>query len=240
MKKSIFLFAIIFIIGCMNSYAQDTISKYNGKALNIPFRKYGISFGNSYVFNGIRFNISDDEYGERVNGINITFWMPKKGPGPKAVVNGIGMGLISFDRIIQPLSLAVLLLAADNLNGISMCGLLTYASKINGINISGLATIADKNINGIAFGGLGIGTTKLSGLAVTPIYMESVIYNGVAIAGYAKTTEMHGLSFAIINKSTELHGIQFGLWNVAENNPKGLRKLPLMNMHLGAKQKDQQ
>jgi len=51
MKKSLLLFFTIVLIICSDVAAQDTPS--NGKALNFPFKKYGISIGNSYEFTGI-------------------------------------------------------------------------------------------------------------------------------------------------------------------------------------------
>jgi hypothetical protein len=43
---------------------------------------------------------------------------------------------------------------------------------------------------------------------------------------------MNGLSIALFNKTKELRGIQVGLLNIARNNPKGFRVLPVINMHL--------
>ena len=73
---------------------------------------------------------------------------------------------------------------------------------------------------------------KNRGLSVTAGYLGSEVFKGVAIAGYAKTDQMHGLSIALCNKAEELHGVQFGLLNYAKNNPKGLRLLPFINLHL--------
>jgi len=36
----------------------------------------------------------------------------------------------------------------------------------------------------------------------------------------------------LYNRTEELHGLQVGLLNYAGNNPKGLRMLPFVNMHL--------
>jgi hypothetical protein len=43
---------------------------------------------------------------------------------------------------------------------------------------------------------------------------------------------MFGLSVALYNRANELHGIQLGVLNYAGNNPKGLRMLPFINLHL--------
>lgn len=143
--------------------------------------------------------------------------------------------------------------SGGNINGLSISGLITHASGddksvISGIAISGIGLRAQKAINGLAFGGLavltdgdinGVATSlaytycgkKFNGLSVSSGYLESEIFNGIAVAGYAKTNQMNGISIALYNRTKELHGVQFGLLNYAENNPKGLRILPVINLH---------
>jgi hypothetical protein len=62
--------------------------------------------------------------------------------------------------------------------------------------------------------------------------MRSRELNGLVMAGYTRIKQMNGLSVALYNRTKELHGIQFGLLNYAENNRKGLRILPIINLHL--------
>ena len=50
-------------------------------------------------------------------------------------------------------------------------------------------------------------------------------------ADFYKTNQMNGISIALYNRTKELHGVQFGLLNYTENNPKGLRILPFINLH---------
>lgn len=142
--------------------------------------------------------------------------------------------------------------SGGNINGLSINGLVTMAdgdnSVISGIVVSGLGIGARNAINGLAVGGVAIGTdgkingiacslayisaTKnFNGLAVTFGYLESEIYKGLAIAGYSKTNQMNGLSFSLFNRTKELHGVQLGIINYAENNPKWLRIMPLINFH---------
>ena len=70
------------------------------KALNIPFRYYGLSIGNSSYFNGVRINFSD-RFVNRINGINITFWPDRSQSFKKwynneaeyfSQINGISLG----------------------------------------------------------------------------------------------------------------------------------------------------
>jgi hypothetical protein len=74
MKKTLVLCIVIALAESFTLSAQETRS--NGKALNLPFKKYGISIGNSYEFNGIRINFADEDV-KRINGINFTFWLSK-------------------------------------------------------------------------------------------------------------------------------------------------------------------
>jgi hypothetical protein len=267
MKKPLVLCIVIILMESLTLSAQETWS--NGKALNLPFKKYGISFGNSYEFNGIRINFADKNV-KRINGLNVTFWI-KKFKNNDAVVNGISLGIIPTAGSMQPINIGlfgvgtssnnlnglsiggIVIGSGGNINGLSLSGIVTMAdgkkSVISGIAISGLGIGAAQAINGLAIAGISIGTEgningvascigylscpkKFRGIGVTLGYLESNNHMGIAIAGCAKTNQMHGLSIALYNKTKELHGIQFGLINYAKNNPKGLRVLPFINMHL--------
>ncbi len=260
-------------MGNLGLFAQDTLS--NGKALNFPTKKVGISIGNSYEFTGIRINLADKNV-KTINGLNITFWF-KYCKNMNAVVNGISLGIIPTAGTMQFVNLGLLGVgAANNLNGVSVGGIVIGSGgNINGFSLSGLITMADgdnsvvsgvaisgisigahKAINGLALGGIAVFTDggdingvasslayiyaekEIRGLAVTVGYLETEIFNGVAIAGYAKTNQMNGLSIALFNRTKELHGVQFGLINYAENNPKGLKILPFVNLHFGKNKKN--
>jgi hypothetical protein len=267
MKKSHLLSIIILCIGISSLHAQDTLS--NGKALNFPFRKYGISIGNSYEFTGIRINFADKNV-KRINGLNVTFWL-KTFQNYSSSVNGISIGVLPTGGSMQPLNLGLLGLGSSpnninglslggliigsggDINGLSMSGLITMAdgdrSVISGISISGIGIGAEKGINGLAIGGLGVGSSgdingiatslaylsckkNLRGIAVTTGYMEVGDLRGLAFASYAKTNQMKGLSIALFNRTNKLHGVQVGLLNYSGNNKKGLKILPIINMHL--------
>ena len=265
MKKSLILITVIFLMGGFHLSAQDTSS--NGKTLNFPANKYGISIGNSYEFTGIRINFADENV-KKIYGLNVTFWY-KFAKNQNAVVNGISIGVIPTAGSMQYINLGLLGVGTShnlngvsisgfvvgsggNINGLSISGLITRAagydkSVISGIALSGIGLLAN-GINGLAIGGLAVGTdgdingvaTSLAyiycekdfrGIAATGGYLESEFFNGIAIAGYAKTNQMNGISIALYNRTKELHGVQFGLLNYAENNPKGLRILPFINLH---------
>lgn len=266
MKKSLLLTAVILLMGEFHLFAQNTLS--NGKALNFPARRYGISIGNSYEFTGIRINFADENV-KIVHGLNVTFWL-KAFKNENAVVKGISFGVTPVGGTMWPINLGVLGTGAahnlfgltlggliigstGNIKGLSVSGLVTMAdgdkSVISGVAISGIGIGANKTINGLVVGGFAVGTDgdingvassltyissgkNFQGIAATGGYLESYIFKGIAIAGYAKTNQMHGLSISFYNRTKELHGVQFGLMNYAENNPKGLRMLPFINLHL--------
>jgi hypothetical protein len=266
MNKLFIFGSSIFFTFAINLSAQDTL--YNGRSLNIPFRKYGMSFGNSHVFNGIRINYRDSNV-RRINGLNLTFMNPRDG-GKNEVVNGLNLGFFPLARVSQPITIALfgagathlngfalscLILGSDgNINGLSISGLYTMVdgteSRINGIALSVFGVMAQKAINGIAIAGLGIGTFKgnMNGLAISAVYnkingrfngimatagyLGSEIFNGLTISGYANIRNMHGLSIALFNRTQHLQGLEIGLLNYAGNNPKILRILPGINLHM--------
>jgi|WetSurSiteA1Bulk_404760.scaffolds.fasta_scaffold00802_8 hypothetical protein len=258
-----FILAIILIDACSLS-AQDTLS--NGKALSLPFRKYGISIGNSYEFNGIRINFADKNV-RKINGLNITLWL-KMFQNQNAIVNGISFGVMPTAGIMQPVNIGLVGLGtANRSNGLTLAGLM-IGGDINGLGLSGLFIMADgrkgmmsgfalsglmvgakTELNGVTIGGLIVGSEGdinglagsstyiqsggvVRGVALTAGYLNAMTFKGIAIAGYFRSTQMHGLSFAVFNSTKELHGTQVGLLNIARNNPKGLRVLPVINMHL--------
>ena len=109
--------------GALPSFAQDTLS--NGKALNFPFSKYGISIGNSYEFTGLRFNFADNNV-RRINGLNVTLWL-KMFENENAVVNGISVGIIPSAGTLQYINIGILAAGTSNRsNGLTVGGLLVW------------------------------------------------------------------------------------------------------------------
>ncbi len=187
MKKSVLLLSGLILSGALSLPAQDTLRK--SKVLCFPAKNWGICFGNSAVFSGIRFNLADISV-EKIDGLNVTFWANSR-KNIDATVNGISAGLFP---------------AAGTLNGIN--------AGIMGVGVE----------------------AALNGLGACPgAIICSGEFNGVAVGSYVKTKKMNGLSIGVFNKCNDLHGIQIGLLNHAANNPKGLRWLPLINLHFGRK-----
>lgn len=272
-SRAVYILALLFTSITLLK-AQDTLS--NGKALNFPTRKYGISIGNSYEFNGIRINFADNNV-YKVNGLNITLWINKYRAWERkdlcyaSEINGVSLGLLPTGGILQLLNLGLFRVAAEyKLNGISISGLNVRSNgDINGLAIGGLAIKSESalsgialagfgiggmnGINGLALGGIGVSSNRsningvvgsigfiycrghFNGIGVSCVYLTANTFNGLSISGIAKSDELNGVSIALYNKTDELHGFQFGLWNYAKNNPKGFKKIPILNLHFGKK-----
>jgi hypothetical protein len=95
----------------------------------------------------------------------------------------------------------------------------------------GLASGASQ-VRGLALAGIATGAGNVHGALVSAGYnrIEDGIMRGVTIAGYNDMRgTQRGLSIGIYNYARTLHGLQIGVLNVAQNNPRGLRVLPLVN-----------
>ena len=262
MKESFLIIMIVLTTRLCGLYAQDVVS--NGRALNIPFGKYGVSIGNSYRFNGIRINFADSNV-QRINGLNLTLWTKFKSVYNKdATINGISIGVITSLKRMQPLNIFILgaagveslngisvagigiasaringlgiggaMLGGEVINGITVSGLFSFCeNSINGFNISGLAALSSGDINGIAAGIAGVYSAgTIRGMAITAGYLKAGRTMGFTFSGYANINQVNGLSIAIINRTKELHGLQIGILNFAGNNRRGLRLIPIINLH---------
>jgi len=126
---------IIFLIFNFH-YIFASPSNSSSSSLDIAIKGYGLSIGNSKKINGIRINLVDSNV-ERINGLNITLWKPKR--NPDAVINGASIGLVST--------------AAKEINGIAI-GTGVAGKKLNGV-FWGLVGLGSNELRGIAVGGLG-------------------------------------------------------------------------------------
>jgi hypothetical protein len=55
---------------------------------------------------------------------------------------------------------------------------------------------------------------------------------GLSVSAFNRIRgEQRGLAIGIVNYAESLHGMQIGLLNWAENNPSGLKILPVANAH---------
>jgi hypothetical protein len=193
---------------------------------------------------------NEAEYDSRINGISAGL-LPLA--GSMGFINAGLVGIAATPGNLTGISTGGIFTAAVRINGISFSGLVTQANTISGISLSGLLLGATRDINGLAFAGLAVSSDisdkngvavspgiifcdgKLSGVGIAGLYLKSTEVNGLAIAGFSKSDRMNGMSIALINKSKNLHGIQLGILNYAGNNRRGLKTIPLINLHLKMK-----
>jgi len=224
-------------------------STVQAQSLDIPSKKWGISFGNSKNFTGLRFNIQDDGV-QKINGINFTLWKPKK-DNPDSVINGLSLGLMPGGGHLQGIQLGIVGVGAEaSMKGINI-GLLGAGAGENmyGVNIGGLGVGAGEKLAGINIGGLGCGSTEVTGisfggLGVGGKYLKGIhlslgsimtdksggVMTGLAVSSFNNIRgEQVGLSIGIVNYAWNVKGLQIGLVNIVRNNPRGLKVLPLFN-----------
>jgi hypothetical protein len=120
---------------------------------------------------------------------------------------------------------------------------------LRGIAVGGLGVGSGGLIRGLAIGGLGVGAPRIRGavagpvaggkdvrgLVVAPAYFEvrpDGHMTGLSVSAFNRIRgEQRGLAIGIVNYAESLHGLQIGLLNWAENNPSGLKILPVANAH---------
>jgi len=131
------------------------------QSLDIPSKKWGISFGNSKKFTGLRFNFRDSQVC-RITGINITLWYPKKDDNNEAIVEGLSLGSIPMGGYLRGVQIGLLgISAAKSSTGISI-GVLGVGSgeDMTGVNNGGLGAGAGQDMKGLNIGGLGVGAGR--------------------------------------------------------------------------------
>lgn len=128
-----------------------------GQSLDIPVKGFGLSFGNSKNFTGLRFNFRDKDV-ERITGVNVTFWSPRD-KEPVSVITGLSLGPVVGGGSLTGVQYGFLGVGAKtNLTGLNLGGLgLGAGGNVTGVNLGGLGVGAGGNLAGINIGGLGAG-----------------------------------------------------------------------------------
>jgi hypothetical protein len=140
--------------------------------------------------------------------------------------------------------------AGDGVQGIALGGLGVGAgADVQGLLAAGLAAGAGGTIQGVAIAGLGVGAPRIQGLAmalaagakevdgvvIAPAYFhlaEGGRMRGVSVSAFNRVLgEQRGLAIGLVNYASRLYGVQIGLLNWADNNPAGLKILPVANAH---------
>jgi hypothetical protein len=157
-RRKSFSFAIIITLLMVSPNIRS-------QSLDIPAKGYGISFGNSKKFSGIRFNIRD-RHVEEIDGINLTLWRSKE--NKSAVVKGISIGIFPEAGRLNGIQIGGLGVSGDEVSGITL-GLAGAGSEgdLSGISIGGLGVGAGNDLSGFSIGLLGVGAgNEVSGISI--------------------------------------------------------------------------
>lgn len=163
-----------------------------GSSLDVPTDRWGISFGNSTRFNGLRINFRDDRL-RKINGVNLTLWKPQERVGGS--VNGVSFGLYGP--------------RADRLQGINL-GLLTVNAEgsARGLNAAGVATVSDGTLWGLNLGGLAVvGRRGATGLNVGGLAnVTQGPARGINLGGLAMVSQWHASGINVGGLATVTFG----------------------------------
>lgn len=139
--------------------------------------------------------------------------------------------------------------SGGHVRGISIGGLgVGSGGGVTGLSIAGLGIGSGGEIRGLAIAGGGVGGPKITGIVITGIGAGTLDFNGGVIAPFYFRIErdgsmrgvsvsafnrlsgvQHGLTIGVLNIAEHLRGVQVGLINIARNNPRGRRVLPIVN-----------
>lgn len=166
MVRKIFLVIVLLAV---------SVSMSPAKSLDIPSKHWGISFGNSTEFTGLRFNILDKNI-DRIDGVNISVWHGEDFDNATGKFRGLGIGLPLASGTADRKGVSVGLFgvaAAEDIAGINLAGLAIGSGRnLAGINVAGLAVGSGENIKGLNVALLAVGCGEnawginVAGLAV--------------------------------------------------------------------------
>lgn len=231
MPKATFLVLLFVALFPVRVFAET--DSLPAKYLSLGSKKAGICFGNSPVYTGFRFNLISKN-AKRVNIFDLSLVNLDSGKS-----NGISIGaVINAQEQNNGLSIGTIVNASRRENGIMIGPMINLADKVNGIEVA--AVFKNDTLNGLAIGYVIMDRhvedsipSRVNGVALCVFSTEAGEVKGVTVSAYNHSQAHKGLSIGGVNRTSRLKGIQIGLYNIALNNPKGLRRLPLINVHLG-------
>lgn len=236
---------------------SDSIS--TGPATHLGIGTVGVGLGDTRRTTGVRLAWRNDRF-RRADGVNVTLWLPHNADLDDVdeeesfvgTTNGVALGLLHFPERVRGVGIGAFGPVAESLQGVAVSGLVAAAvddanglllggggaaaaENMNGVAVGGLAAGAEESVNGIVVGGVGISARIIRGVGLgggTVQVKNGTIY-GIAASAYNDIDGRQvGLSVGIYNDASDLQGVQLGLLNVARNNPKWARALPILNLSL--------
>lgn len=211
----------------INSLNETEVTDCSFWSIDIPASTWGISFGNSFNYYGIRFNYRDCDVGT-INGINFTLW---DSPSvTNSTINGISIGGMPHASNLNGLNLGFGILGEEQVNGINLGIFATISNgDIKGINFGGLAMVSNGSMQGLNFGGLAlvsngdIGGVNFGGLAqVADGDLYGINFGGLALVSNGDLAGFNIGGLALVANG-ELAGTNISLLaSVANGNMAGL------------------
>jgi hypothetical protein len=127
------------------------------QGVGVPSSRWGVGFGNSPEFTGLRFNFRDERV-RRVDGINLTLWGPR-GENPDSVITGLSFGPLPGGGTVRGLQLGLLgVMGFRDVIGVSIAPLgMGTGRDLLGIQIAGLGLGAGRDVVGLSVATLGLG-----------------------------------------------------------------------------------
>lgn len=168
-------------------------------SLDVPHAHYGLSVGNSKTFNGLRFNLADEDV-KTVRGMNFTVfnWNDHYEKAYTLTANRIdalALGLMGpRAREINGLALGCWLTNVEVMRGINIAPVHVIGGTTTGFTFSLVHTL--KKLNGIGIGMVTNIEEESNGVLIGLLYLTSPKVNGVVIQGLfsGKVEEVTGLS----------------------------------------------
>ena len=208
-KRSIF---IVFTFLILFLFLETDLLQC--QSLDIPVKGYGISFGNSREFAGVRFNFRDKRV-DRIDGVNFTLW--KADENEDAIMRGLSVGIIPEAGDMGYFQVGFGVIADYQLTGFTL-GILGAGSgeDMDGINIGGLGAGAGGSVKGINIGGLGAGAGQnMVGLNIGGLGAgagQNAIGVNIAILGAGAGQNLYGITLAGLGAGAgqNVSGITFG------------------------------
>jgi len=225
--NNIFRTARLTFFGILAMLSYELFAQGTG----IPAKDWGIGFGNSTRFSGLRFNAIDHDI-DKIRGINFTSWFAKPFEDQSGTFSGLGIGvpLAVGTENRYGASFALLGVAAtEKLYGLNIAGAAVGGDKVAGFNIAGLAVGGGEYVKGINIAGLAVGAGEnlaginLAGLAVgSGQDVTGFNFGGLAV-GAGNDVKGVNLSVLAVGAGNNVSGINIaGLVVGSGNNLVGL------------------
>ncbi len=162
----------------------------SAQGLDLTINHVGLAIGDIPEVTGLRLNYRDRNL-RRVDGMNVTIWMPYNDEDMRGVVRGIALGLpMTGARNIDGLAVGLFGVGAqDRIRGIGFAPIgLGSGGSLEGLMIGGVGAGTGGSITGIGVAGIGLGSGgRMRGLFVGGIGVgsgedvEGIIIGGVGV-----------------------------------------------------------